>query len=291
MVRQLKIFPLLLMMKPSVVSSQMPLNEPCTALVKDVFLNASAYPDDVVPIEETSLLCETPSGMLYEVPSATSDWIRENEISGDLFSGQTVLNIPPGTLIDAKTQTLRVNYVPPLINDHNHQTRMLSRMTGTRTVLVIRIEASNQDASYTETTLSNSIFGDGDDKVNLKSQYSACSFGKLEFIPAIDRNGGTTKIRNGVVTIKLKKVSTSAGNAVIVNAVSEEITRQFQMPVSHIADHIMYCLPRGSMNGVGYASSNGWLSVYNDMTCTYVSGQMVSFFHLLFPYIASNHSN
>jgi hypothetical protein len=273
MILQIKLFPLLLLMKPSVVSSQMPLNEPCTALVKNVLLNVSAYSDDVVPIEETSLLCETPSGMLYEVPSATSEWISEKEISGDLFSGQTVLNFPPGTLIDAKTQTLRVNYVPLLINKHDH--RKLYKSTGKRTILVIRIETSNQDASYTETTLSNSIFGGGGDQVNLKSQYSACSFGKLEFSAAPNTNGVTSKIRNGVVTIKLNKVSTSAGNAVIVNAVSEEIFRQFQMPVSHIADHIMYCLPRGSMNGVGYASSNGWLSAYNDIMCLSVSGEFV----------------
>ena len=70
-------------------------------------------------------------------------------------------------------------------------------------MLVVRVQHATQ-ASTTATVerLSDSVFGNGvdgsDDPVTLKSQYSECSYGALNFVEAANRNGNTgTNIRNG----------------------------------------------------------------------------------------------
>jgi len=53
---------------------------------------------------------------------------------------------------------------------------------------------------FTETALSDSVFGNGVDPVNLKSQYEACSFDKLKINKAADRTAsvnGKADIVNG----------------------------------------------------------------------------------------------
>ena len=50
---------------------------------------------------------------------------------------------------------------------------------------------------------------------------------------------------------------------------------------SQLADHVMYCLPPGTMSGIAYAYINHWKSVYSDLWCTYVSAQLHEIGHNL----------
>jgi hypothetical protein len=248
------------------------LTEPCTAVIT------------VFESDETGLVCQTPTGNIYNVPFITSEWIREKEISGELISGETSLAIPLDTPIDPETQSLDLSDKPLLLNDDlirrqrelAEPTIISSKAIGTRTVLAVKVQANNKGVSVSKSEISDSIFGTFGDQVNLRSQYNDCSHGKLDFAPAQNRNGLNIKIRNGVVTVPVD-VSTSQGNSMMVNQVTAEIRRQFGVSsLSDIADHFMYCLPEGTMtqNKIGYAMTNGWLSVFNDKMCTYVSIQM-----------------
>jgi hypothetical protein len=61
---------------------------------------------------------------------------------------------------------------------------------GTKTVLAVRIIINDGAYSHaTRTGLSNDIFGNGVDAVNL---YAACSYNQLVFNKAADRNVSTT---------------------------------------------------------------------------------------------------
>lgn len=252
----------------------MTLDESCLAVVKEIY---SAE-------DNSKLLCQTPSGMYYLIPSVDAAWIKEKMISGELFSGETLLDIPLNTPVDRATQTLQMDDPPKLMfsdfGTRHRELRNLARVTGRKTVLAVRIMASNAIMSVDETSLSNSIFGGNGDNVNLRSQYLACSHEKLEFTKRDDRNGLTANIRNGVVTLWVN-LPKEAGHSRMVNAVSEEIYRQFQLTVGSIADHVMYCLPKGTFDGVGYAVMNRGLSVYNDDLCTSVSSQMHELGHNL----------
>ena len=153
-----------------------PLQERCVAAVGIV-----EY-DDGTP-ETTRLDCETPSGMHYNVP-VTEAWIKDLMGRGLLKSGESELDMP-GASVDPASGTIVLpeKAEPGIINrgrgpNTNRALRELA-VTGTRTVLVVRIVASNGSTGYSEAQLSDSVFGTSGDSVNLKSQYDACSQGQL----------------------------------------------------------------------------------------------------------------
>ncbi|CAJ1954131.1 unnamed protein product [Cylindrotheca closterium] len=238
-------------------------NEPCLGVVGQFSDNRDG------------LLCQTPSGMLYNISSVGDAWVEKHMLTGELFSGETILQIPANTILNTDTDTLEMDQ-PPALNVKDPEGRRLRQLTkteGDRTVLAVRVLASNSKTSHDAEEISHSIFGGPNDYVNLKSQVQACSHGKLNFQKRPDLNGIDTNIRNGVVTIKVN-MAVNVGHSKIVNAVSQEINRQFGMSHVDIADHVMYCLPNGAYGGVGFALMNRGLSVYNDKLCTSVSTQM-----------------
>lgn len=241
------------------------LDESCLAVVKDI-----------ISEHGKELLCQTPSGMLYIIPSVDNGWIDEKMLMGELVSGEVLMDIPYNTTVNRKTQTLLTTEPPTFIDYYEFEgrrRRQLARTTGDKTVLVVRVVASNSAASKTERELSAAVFGGVNDLVNLKSQYAACSHGKLEIQKRADMDGLSTKIRNGVVTIQVD-MPVQVGHSTMVNEVSRRILEEFGLTTVGIANHVMYCLPEGAYTGTGFAIMNKGLSVYNDEICTSVSAQM-----------------
>jgi hypothetical protein len=169
--------------------------------------------------------------------------------------------------------------------EHKITTALVSRtrklQKGRRTVLAVRVILN--DASYSfadQTGLSNNIFGNGIDTVNLKSQFAACSYNQLIFEKSANRemsvnpNDLTTAISNGVVDIKVN-IDKSAGDSMISNAVTAKINSVFGVSSPNVlADNVMYCYPSGALNGIAYAYVNSWNSVYSNEWCNNVSTQM-----------------
>lgn len=267
---------------------------PCTALVADI-----QYDHDSAAFEANSnamdlkLSCETPNGTFLSIPIASSGWIKEKMIRGDLQSGHTQLEFPSGIiLLDSETGSLQVStntrarsnnniFRAPsssgatqdadtylrLINGPTEQRRL--SVIGTKKVLVVRVIAQNDSTTASAANLSDSVFGTLGDTVTLKSQYSACSHGQIQFVPATG-NG----INNGVIEVTVSTVNTSQGDSVMNNAIGTKLSAQFGTFPNSVADHVMYCLPPNTMIGIAYAYVNSWLSVYSDSWCTYVSAQM-----------------
>lgn len=140
---------------------------------------------------------------------------------------------------------------------HEERHRQLE-VTGTKTVLVVRIEVDDGITSYSETQLSNSVFGNGIDSLNLQSQYDACSHGELIFTKTT--NSG---ISNGAVTVTLPSNTVSQGDGTIRNAVTTKLATMFgTSSARNLADYVMYCMPSAAMGGIAYAYINSWNSVY-----------------------------
>lgn len=212
------------------------------------------------------LTCETPSGRAYRIPSVSDSWIDSAIASGELVSGVSTMDLPGNVNIIEDTDELDLDGPPGLSTDPGQQ-RRLATTIGTPSVLVVRVESSDLGStSYTEAQLEDSVFGTGD-PVNLKSQYNACSHGKLDFVRATG-----DQITGGVTTVTID--TTSEG------AVTEAIKLKFGVTSpGQLADHVMYCMPSGGINGIAYASVNSWKSVYNNQWCTYVSAQMHEYVH------------
>jgi hypothetical protein len=246
---------------------------------------------------------ELPDGRIYEVNNAMVGW----EIS--LQSGRDKVLIPEGTVIysngkmDVKGKRLskanqgkngfvRRNLPGEDVVEERtpEQERNLAALQssrrlqkGNKTVLAVRIILNDGAYSHaTQTGLSNDVFGNGVDTINLKTQYAACSYNQLTFNKAADRslsttvtpNVGDTAISNGVVDIRVNH-NKAAGDGTVVNAVTAEINRVFGVTnPTQLANYVMYCLPTGVMIGIAYAYINSWNSVYTNEYCNYVSTQM-----------------
>lgn len=129
------------------------------------------------------------------------------------------------------------------------------------------------DAATTasESTISGNVFGNSGH--NLKSQYAACSYGKLQFEKATDT---ANKIGNdGVHTLSISMNVIGASDDTVRTAVVTAGDAEFGGSLQGVANYVMLCLPPGTSGGwIAYAYVNSWLSVYNDEWCGYLSGQM-----------------
>ena len=248
-------------------------------------------------------------GTIYELHNLPSnfDYMEEG-----LVSGISSIILPVGSEIFFNNGTIDMKGEAPsvstnrLLYNHHHDKddvdenasttltrtnvrssysnqRHLTNYIGEYSVLVVRVIAADRSTTSDETTLSNSVFGNGIDatSVNLVSQFKACSYDQMNFVKASNRSGKSSsmnnedvKIRNGIVTISLPTVSTAQGDAYMRNTLTIELNEMFDVArPSQLADFLIYCLPKGTYTGarpgegIAYAYINSWLSVFNDEWC------------------------
>ena len=146
--------------------------------------------------------------------------------------------------------------------------------TGNKSVLALRVAASGGSEKCTRSVnrISDDIFGTSNDPVNMKSQFSACSYDKLSFQPASGNN-----ISNGVgeVTVGTKATSNNIENAVLNSGNNKYGSMKDKF------DYVMVCIPDKKGSWVAYAYINSYLSVYRDKWCNMVSSQMHELGHNL----------
>ena len=207
-----------------------------------------------------------------------SDPNAENEIlseiqSGKISSGETTL-MQEGAYFDEEEGSLVITDLENVQYEDGPKTRRkLASTTGTKEMLALRVIAPDASTTSTENQISDAWFGTHGDPVNLKSQYEACSYNKLQINPANTRN-----ISNGVRTISIGNNVIGASSTTIQWSVVWTAWNEFGSLINNF-DHVMLCLPPGttrSQSGswIAYAWVNSWLSVYNDQWCNYVSAQM-----------------
>ena len=256
-------------------------------------------------------MCETASGDMYTV-DVPPGWIKRMIRDGELTSGATELVIPNGSTFDETTKKINAKTPPGLTkrkippgqfakktppgqgngNGNNNgngngngngknKSRNLNAIEGNKSLLVVRVIASDASTTASQEELADSVFGNAGDAVNLKSQYSDCSHGRLNFVEAENREGANTNISGGAVTVTLDTLIAEQ-DAVMRNAITAKLNAEFGVTSpTQLADHVMYCLPPGTMSGIAYAFINSWMSVYSDNWCTYLSAQVHEIGHNL----------
>jgi hypothetical protein len=187
--------------------------------------------------------------------------------------------IPPG-------HTRFLSNVVNFDNQEGNERRNLAVVNGTRTILVVRVIATDGNTTADEATLASNVF---DDSVNVAKQYSACSHGKLNFTKADNRaltgtndDNVETDITNGVTTVKIP-VLINQGPDTMNNAITLALKQNFGGVSSpnELADHVMYCFPPGTMGGIAYGYVDHWNTNYNNQWCGYLSTQMHEIGHNL----------
>jgi Gametolysin peptidase M11 len=142
----------------------------------------------------------------------------------------------------------------------------------TRKVLVLRVSTRDAAPKLSQPDLTANFFAD--DALTLRSQYKACSFGKLIFEPAEDDE--VTGIVGGVLEIKLDMNAVNATRRTLTNTAT--LAAQFALGIVSLEgnyDNVIYCHPPGTEGDwQGFSYMNYFVSAFNDNYCGYVSGNM-----------------
>jgi hypothetical protein len=175
--------------------------------------------------------------------------------TNNVISGVTTLHSPGAILMNG------LLYIPPGSsnvvfgelpeeNQNNQGGRKLktadySSGGVSRTVIAVRIIASDVATTSSATEISDNIFATDGDSVNLKTRYEACSYGEITIEPFTGISASGVEISNGVVEVHIPNNATATSRESIRNAALSalkalvgEINIQF--------DHIMLCLPPGT---------------------------------------------
>ncbi len=225
----------------------------------------------IQPVHPSVWVCEFKNGKAFELTDLEN---LPSDIGDDLESGidvltipnalvtETSIRIPQGAAVGRQKLEKWQDWYPGEGNNGNGKgNNIFSRgkqgsgnrrllTDGTRTVLVVRVVASDATTTASLDRLSDSVFGGVNDTVTLASQYAACSHGQLNFVKAPDRTGISTNIVNGAVEVTVG-TSTSQGDATMSNAIVAELNSQFNVTSpTQLANHVMMCLPPNTMSGI-----------------------------------------
>ena len=227
------------------------------------------------------LTCLTDEYQLLGVPVVDTLWIQDKIATGELKSGETRLQFP----LDTQVNDYMLDQEPILINvyadmeskaDPSVRMRHLTRFrrTGNYTLAIIRISSDGAGGSTSPTTetLQNEVMSDAN--VNVRTQFSACSFDQFNLEPATGNglDGGVATVSTTVDPGTGNLSNTASYNQFL--AYMNDILDQLfaQNGARNPADFVMLCLPPGTMAGsdaIGYF--NSYLTVFNSNVCTSVS--------------------
>jgi hypothetical protein len=231
--------------------------EPCLLMLKKTLM------EDGSEIEEVD--CYDPSTEQFVHISGSSQLLKDFH-DGEITSGSSTLMQEGAYFDDVEGSLIFPDLANVQYGDDPEARRKLAVTTGTKKMLAVRVIASDATTTSTESEISDAWFGTSGDAVNLKSQYEACSYNKIQIDPA-----NTTDVSNGVKTVTISNTVNGTADGVIRDAVTTALGSSFTSQF----DHVMLCLPPGtSEDWIAYAYFNYWLSVYNNEWCDYVSAQM-----------------
>ena len=123
-------------------------------------------------------------------------------------------------------------------------------MTGTRTVLVVRVIANGVSPTLSSEDLARSVFGTADsdgntNDFNLASGFAQCSYNQLLFEPTPNDIA-----ENGVYTVSIDETAEGASAASIRNAALEQLKDDLgTSDLNSLFDHVIFCLPPGKSKG------------------------------------------
>ena len=96
------------------------------------------------------------------------------------------------------------------VEDSTRHVRRLTH-TGTRTTLIVRVTSATESVPESAAILADVAFGVGGQQYSMSDQFSSCSAGKLNFVPA----SGFSLIANGVIELLLR--ATVVGTNILIS--------------------------------------------------------------------------
>ena len=216
----------------------------------------------------TSFVCvtDTADGALDQAfgIDLPPDVLKDLELNDDSRSFVSVAN----GVVDKENATIHIsdNSRVSISSSAPHR-RRLAPSTGVSTVLVLRVTYRGMAPNLSAQKLAGRIFGLGTASisVNLASQLDACSFGKLQFVPA--QGDG---IEHGVAEISIdEKVDGDYAVQALENLVVDKANGLFGKLRDHF-EHVMIVMPDAGLKHSGrgylaYGYLRGFKTVFHDI--------------------------
>lgn len=226
-------------------------------------------------LDKEMLRCLTDNGMTYLLDNLPRDFVEKNS---HLSMGDTYIVIPSGHVVVQENGVASIVYpnstsivaIPPTRRHLSVQ----DRRKGIKSLLVLRVNGADSRNSLSQQVLSQRIFGIGTNAptVNVRSQFHACSFGKIRIVPATGQG-----IVDGVASITIGNVKKKDPFNLENQAVAVAEKKLGIADLSSKFDHVMICLPPGTLYGgvrerwYAYGYLNWYRTVFNNEWAGYYS--------------------
>lgn len=258
-----------------------PLGLECHLFMKDVEYEATSDNPEGYSIDEWGCeLSEEDSSRLgvehpyfVDIENSTSI-VPDGTIPGQstLFATEATIDLAKTTLYipDEATVSIQKRSVITI------RSRKLADKQGILNALVIRVtdkKGVSPDADLEQ--LRNDIFKDAS---SLKTQFEACSYGKLRVSPFTGITETKLKISRGLVDISVdydvRGKDRTGGNRLDLQRAAFQAATETIGDLRSQFDIVMFCMPPGTGVWLAYAFVNDQFSFYNNKWCSYVSGQL-----------------
>lgn len=217
--------------------------------------------------------------------------IADNMIS---LHGDDSVYLPPGDIILEPRKISTARRQQRMLrssksNEGDNKSRNLVEgpklpLEGTKPILAVRIIDSgglvHQDSAD---AISDNIFGTDDDKLNAKSQFEACSFGKLritnEYTVDISEHLAAPGVIEVDIPISLENNDRKTLRTAMIEATEEKLGFDLPGPFQHVMFVIERCYT--DCGWAAYAYVNSWLSIYQADNYKHVAVQLHELGHNL----------
>eukprot|EP00804_Cyclotella_cryptica_P015357 CCRYP_007991-RA/>CCRYP_007991-RA protein AED:0.05 eAED:0.05 QI:388/1/1/1/0.6/0.5/6/917/663 len=231
--------------------------------------------------------CELPDGLTLPIAATQTQLtlLRESLNDGRLVSSVSTLEgmtvqldaasvqgITDANVLDSAVVTLPEGpwtfFTPDSSHPLHKTNRQLATYEGLKTVLVVRIiDANGLVNPDPPSVMSNKIFGTYGDQYTMTSQYHACSFGKLTITNDYGVDMSNIESAPGVVevTTSLDITAVDLRQSTARNALVKATEAKLGRGLPGVFDHVLFVVEACyvSCGWAGFATVNGWLSVYH----------------------------
>lgn len=196
-------------------SMQMPKNlrnaeaSECVLLIRSDYYGLGVDHDDAFDCIFDSVDADGVEGMIMPIYLSKE---QEDILQGKLKSGEIISNLSTLVFKDGfqiSDEGLHIPFKEKYFEIRTRNVadrRSLARVTGDKPILVVKVtDVNGLSVNDSAQKVSDNVFGTNNDPVNLLSQMSACSFGKLKITPG--ESSSTTA--SGVVEVTIPISSTS----------------------------------------------------------------------------------
>ena len=197
-----------------------------------------------------------------ELPEGNKQ-LREKLSKGELVSGATKFSQNPN--VELSEGVMRVPPGVTISLNKKRVDRKLAVVTGSKPILVVRVNATDYDVADNAEEVSDNIFGTYGDPNNLASQMKDCSANQLEITNTYSVDISDKLAAPGVINVNLNIPLEESTTAQVRNAITDAVQTKLGFNLPGPFQHVMYvirgCFPNNCPYAA-YAYVNSWLSLY-----------------------------